>query len=221
MNEQLQAAATWAKSHPILAGGLVLGAVGIGYLASRKGGELLDTAIPGLEEGGGGGGEDPFEESPFTVFPNEAVYPSSGIDFGGASGDATPGGFLANTPLERVLQVLVPKPDPLQAAKRTTGAPPPTNPAGGVIGGPAYAAHDTRLVGSDSIGAVVRSTLSGITTAGPQPRPVTHGYSAMPASTTAAFATGQAERIYAAPSRVPKPRPVEPSRTYLLSQAGR
>lgn len=80
MEKNVQKIITWSKDHPLMAGGLVVGAVGLGYLASKSMDKLTlvsdsvvdDAAGAGIMEGGG---ED--ERAP--LVPYVDFDPVSGI----------------------------------------------------------------------------------------------------------------------------------------------
>jgi len=216
----VQGAVAWAKAHPVIAGGAVVGVIVLGYLASKalpKGlgagdAEVLD---PGLLAGEGGA--EGIEEGTASLFPLGEILLPSGNGGGGSGGrpklvtDSTMAGPLVGSGLSLtrsdVMLMVEPGVWTRPAGADRTGTA--INPAGGIIGQPATAAHDTRLVGGNSIGA--RPARIPVSTAGPAPRPKVHGFSLMPASTAVAFATGLAQRTYAASSRTPKPKPAPPA----------
>ena len=62
INQPVQKIIAWTKDHPLMAGGLVVGAVGLGYLASKNMNKLslVPTGLVDDAAGAGvmGGGED-------------------------------------------------------------------------------------------------------------------------------------------------------------------
>lgn len=77
MSEAVSNVVAWVKGHPVLAGGMVIGAAGLGYLLSRsmKDGQAGPQDVIEGSAGGAGIGEDQSILQPFPDFPP----PESGI----------------------------------------------------------------------------------------------------------------------------------------------
>jgi len=105
VKEQIQRIVTLAKKHPYIAGGAVLGVVGLGYLAYKNGGgsggsdgSATEDVSAGIDTSGttnplvGGGVSDvPVYSSPSPVYPSTQPDISNGSDgSGGGGGGSSP-----------------------------------------------------------------------------------------------------------------------------------
>jgi len=97
MQEAASKVAAWAKANPVLAGGLIVAAIVVGYFLSKslgRGGNETGTVATSEEElgGGGGAGEDFDEILPLPF--GEFILPGDGYIGGNGHGPTLPSTYV-------------------------------------------------------------------------------------------------------------------------------